>query len=128
VEDLKDLGVTLLGDRRRLFDAVTALGATVLGAAVAAAPCDASAPVDAERRQLTVMFRDLVGSTSLSTRLDPEDLREVIGAYHRPVAEIVAGLMGLLPSTESAANAVFRAGRVNRRVGWRAAIPGLHRR
>jgi class 3 adenylate cyclase len=45
--------------------------------------------IDAERRQLTVMFCDLVGSTALSTRFDPEDLRELIGAYHRAVAETV---------------------------------------
>jgi hypothetical protein len=50
----------------------------------------------AERRQLTVMFSDLVGSTALSARLDPEDLREVIGAYHSAVAEIVAGLGGFV--------------------------------
>src|SRR5205823_2143597 len=55
-----------------------------------------SAPAEAERRQLTVMFCDLVGSTALSTRLDPEDLREVIGAYHRAVAEIVAGFDGFV--------------------------------
>ena len=52
-------------------------------------------PIDAERRQLTVMFCDLVGSTALSTRLDPEDLREVIGAYHRAVAETVGALRRL---------------------------------
>ena len=53
-------------------------------------------PADAERRQLTVMFCDLVGSTALSARLDPEDLREVIAAYHRAVAEIVAGFDGFV--------------------------------
>jgi class 3 adenylate cyclase len=46
----------------------------------------------AERRQLTVMFCDLVGSTALSARLDPEELREVIGAYHRSVADVVRPL------------------------------------
>src|SRR5215469_13872763 len=51
---------------------------------------ESSAPANAERRQLTVMFCDLVGSTALSTRFDPEDLREIIAAYHRAVAEIVA--------------------------------------
>ena len=51
---------------------------------------------DAERRQLTVMFCDLVGSTALSARLDPEDLREVIAAYHRAVAETVAGFDGFV--------------------------------
>jgi class 3 adenylate cyclase len=48
----------------------------------------------AERRQLTVIFCDLAGSTALSSRLDPEDLREVLGAYHKAVAEVVAGLEG----------------------------------
>jgi class 3 adenylate cyclase len=51
---------------------------------------------DAERRQLTVMFTDLVGSTALSTKLDPEDLRSVIGAYHKCVAETVAGFDGFV--------------------------------
>jgi class 3 adenylate cyclase len=50
----------------------------------------------AERRQLTVMFCDLVGSTPLSARLDPEDLRKIIGAYHRCVAEIVEGFGGFV--------------------------------
>ena len=49
----------------------------------------------AERRQLTVMFCDLVGSTALASRLDPEDLRDVIGAYHRCVAETVRRFDGL---------------------------------
>jgi class 3 adenylate cyclase len=49
---------------------------------------------DAERRQLTVMFTDLVGSTALSTKLDPEDMRSVIGAYHKCVAETVARFDG----------------------------------
>src|SRR5467141_2847068 len=53
-------------------------------------------PIDAERRQLTVMFCDLVGSTELSARLDPEDLREVIGTYHRAVAQVVAGFDGFV--------------------------------
>src|ERR1700758_4627629 len=65
-EDLKDLGVTLVGHRRRLLDAIVALGAEV---AVAAVFRDAPMRADAERRQLTVMFCDLVGSTALSARL-----------------------------------------------------------
>jgi class 3 adenylate cyclase len=89
-EDLKDLGVSLVGHRRRLLDAIAALG--VEPSTVA----DVSARADAERRQLTVMFCDLVGSTALSARLDPEDLREVIGAYHRAVAQIVAGFDGFV--------------------------------
>jgi class 3 adenylate cyclase/predicted ATPase len=96
-EDLKDLGVTLVGHRRRLLDAIAALGAPVPAAAGKPAPAhEAPTPADAERRQLTVMFCDLVGSTSLSSRLDPEDLREVITAYHRTVTEVVAGLDGFV--------------------------------
>ena len=53
-------------------------------------------PTDAERRQLTVMFCDLVGSTPLSTRFDPEDLREMIGAYHRCVADTVGRFDGFV--------------------------------
>jgi class 3 adenylate cyclase/predicted ATPase len=95
-EDLKDLGVTLVGHRRRLLDAIAALGAEMPAAAATAAPRNAPALADAERRQLTVMFCDLVGSTALSARLDPEDLREVIAAYHRAVAGVVAGFDGFV--------------------------------
>jgi class 3 adenylate cyclase len=95
-EDLKELGISSFGHRRRLLDAIAALGAAVPVASLTAAPRDAPTPADAERRQLTVMFCDLVGSTALSSRLDPEDLREVIGAYHRTVAEIVAGFDGFV--------------------------------
>jgi class 3 adenylate cyclase len=51
---------------------------------------------DAERRQLTVMFTDLVGSTAVSNKLDPEDLRSVIGPYHKCVAETVARFDGFV--------------------------------
>src|SRR5215472_8215864 len=84
-EDLKDLGVVLGGHRRKLLKAIAALR----GEPAAAAPA-------AERRQLTVMFCDLVGSTELSARLDPEDLREVIAAYHSAVAEVVRGFEGFV--------------------------------
>ncbi len=96
VEDLKDLGVTLVGDRRRLLDAIAALGVAVPAATVTGPSRDAPAPADAERRQLTVMFCDLVGSTALSTRFDPEDLRELIGDYHRAVADTVGRLDGFV--------------------------------
>src|SRR6202049_3974701 len=89
-DDLKDLGVILVGHRRRLLDAIDALGSA------APAFLEAPAPADAERRQLTVMFCDLVGSTELSARLDPEDLREVIAAYHRSVAKAVSGFDGFV--------------------------------
>jgi class 3 adenylate cyclase/predicted ATPase len=88
-EDLKDLGVTLVGHRRRLLNAIAALESRV------PAPPGASQPT-AERRQLTVIFCDLVGSTELSARLDPEDLREVIAAYHYAVAGVVAEFDGFV--------------------------------
>ncbi len=102
-EDLKDLGVTLVGHRRLLLDAIAALGsagtaaaASASATAVTAAPPDAPAPAEAERRQLTVMFCDLVGSTALSTRHDPEDLRELIGEYHRAVSATVGRFAGFV--------------------------------
>src|SRR5215472_2727871 len=94
-EDLKDLGVTLVGHRRRLLDAIAALGAEV-PAAVTTEWRTARAQPDAERRQLTVMFCDLVDSTPLSSRLDPEDLRAVIGAYHRCCAAVIEGAGGFV--------------------------------
>jgi len=85
-QDLKELGV-VLGDRRKLLRAIAALdGAAPTTIGTPAAPASQDA---AERRQLTVMFCDLVGSTALSARLDPEDLREIIGAYHRCCAATV---------------------------------------
>src|SRR4051812_4397914 len=95
-DDLVGLGVTSIGHRRKLLAAIAVLGAAVPAAPVTETSRDAPAPADAERRQLTVMFCDLVGSTSLSSRLDPEDLREVIAAYHPAVAEIVAGYDGFV--------------------------------
>jgi hypothetical protein len=95
-EDLISIGVTSVGHRRKLLDAIASLGMAVPTALVAALAPGAPAQVDAERRQLTVMFCDLVGSTALSARLDPEDLREVIAAYHRAVAEIVTGFDGFV--------------------------------
>src|SRR5436305_1905133 len=95
-EDLKEIGVVAIGHRRKLLDAIASLGAVPPAATVMAARRDAPAPADAERRQLTVMFCDLVGSTALSTHLDPEDLRELIGAYHRVVTEVVAGFDGFV--------------------------------
>ncbi len=90
--DLEKLGV-LLGHRKRMLRAIEERRAAPLPAPAAR---DAPAQADAERRQLTVMFCDLVASTALAAQLDPEDLREVIGAYHRAVAEIVAGFDGFV--------------------------------
>jgi class 3 adenylate cyclase len=93
-DDLKEIGVAAIGDRRRLLAAIAALGEGALPASPA--PVRSSAPAEAERRQLTVMFCDLVGSTPLSTRFDPEDLREIVGAYHRCVADTVARFGGFV--------------------------------
>src|SRR5262245_59006249 len=82
-EDLKDLGVKLVGHRRRLLDAIAALGTSALAVPATTGTTAAVLRSDAERRQLTVMFCDLVGSTALSSRLDPEDLRGIMGSYHR---------------------------------------------
>src|SRR5271166_6569775 len=95
-EDLREIGVAAIGHRRKLLDAISALGAAAPVATVTAAPSNAPAPADAERRQLTVMFCDLVGSTALSTRHDPEDLRELIGDYHRAVSETVGRFDGFV--------------------------------
>jgi class 3 adenylate cyclase len=92
-DDLISIGVTSVGHRRKLLAAIAALGKeppAVAQSAASATSAPLSPPtIDAERRQLTVMFCDLVGSTALSTRHDPEDLRELIGDYHRVVAETV---------------------------------------
>jgi class 3 adenylate cyclase len=90
-DDLKDLGVVLGSHRHKLLEASAALRGKTDAAAG-----QASAGSAAERRQLTVMFCDLVGSTELSARLDPEDLREVIAAYHRAVADAVRGFDGFV--------------------------------
>ena len=90
-EDLKDLGVVLGGHRRKLLDAIAALDSDV-----DVAPSQAPAAPSAERRQLTVMFCDLVGSTELSSRFDPEDYREIIAAYHSAVTRTVTGFDGFV--------------------------------
>jgi class 3 adenylate cyclase/predicted ATPase len=94
-EDLKDLGVGMIGHRRLLLNAIAALRTGSAAAPDVSAP-DPAAGSAAERRQLTVMFCDMVGSTALSARLDPEELREVIGAYHRCVAEAVRRFDGFV--------------------------------
>src|SRR6516162_1857773 len=90
-EHLTGLGVTSIGHRRELLAAIATLRGGVPQPVIETPPRPAAAVGgEAERRQLTVMFCDLVGSTPLSTRFDPEDLREVIAAYHRCVADTVA--------------------------------------
>ena len=99
-ETLKELGVTAVGHRLKLLDAIAALRtdgvikpASIDEVTEIAAPSET--PADrGERRQVTVMFSDLVGSTALSARMDPEDLREVISAYQKCVAQTVKGFGG----------------------------------
>ncbi|MBA2964462.1 MULTISPECIES: AAA family ATPase [Ramlibacter] len=95
-DDLKELGVTSLGHRKKLMAAIAALGGEP-GSAPAGAVSPklvADAAPAAERRQLTVMFVDLVGSTALSTQLDPEDMRELIRAYQNTVAGEISRFEG----------------------------------
>jgi class 3 adenylate cyclase/predicted ATPase len=117
-EDLISIGVTSVGHRRKLLAAIAAVGAANVAPppTLPVAPPAGGSPhpfpplsgldpgitgetrvgAEAERRQLTVMFCDLVGSTALSARLDPEDLREVIAAYHRAAAEVVGRFDGFV--------------------------------
>ena len=95
-EDLRELGVASIGHRRRILDAIAALGESMPGVEASAEPAAGPTSNEAERRQLTVMFCDLVGSTPLSTRFDPEDLREIVGAYHRCVADTVGRFGGFV--------------------------------
>src|SRR5262249_19878712 len=104
-DDLISIGVTSVGHRRKLLAAITVLRdkptisgekSALTSAQAAKEVPEASPSSSAERRQLTVMFCDLVGSTALASRLDPEDLRDVIGAYHRCVAETIGRFDGFV--------------------------------
>jgi class 3 adenylate cyclase len=99
-DDLIGLGIGSIGHRRRLLAAIAALQSSEPNR-----PADLPEPpaIDpkrqpgvAERRQLTVMFSDLANSTMLASRVDPEELGEVIGTYHRCVAEVVGRFNGFL--------------------------------
>jgi class 3 adenylate cyclase len=94
-DDLKELGIASVGHRRQMLEAIADLGAEPAAAADVSAPGPAAGTA-AERRQLTVMFCDLAGSTALSARLDPEELREVFAAYHRCVSTVVRRFDGLV--------------------------------
>jgi class 3 adenylate cyclase len=101
-EDLISLGVTSIGHRRKLLTAIAALRSGSASTASLSMPTQGPLlgtllpPPEAERRQLAVMFIDLVGSTALAARLDPEDVREVIKAYHRCVADTVRRFGGFV--------------------------------
>jgi class 3 adenylate cyclase len=93
-QDLKKIGV-LLGHRRKILAAIAELSS--FAQAPPQSTLTTPKPQDtAERRQVTVMFSDLVGSTALSTRMDPEDLREAISAYQKCVAETVQRFGGFV--------------------------------
>src|SRR5215831_14406478 len=94
-QSLKDIGMSSAGHRLRIRNAITKLGAHVQSE-TADGPLMSAGAASAERRQVTVMFSDLVGSTALSARMDPEDLREVISAYQKCVAETVQRFGGFV--------------------------------
>jgi class 3 adenylate cyclase len=98
--DLKELGVSALGHRRLLLRAIAELDGVERRAPTHTAAATATVIPEqrdaAERRQVTVMFSDLVGSTAPSARMDPEDLREVISAYQKCVAETVQRFGGFV--------------------------------
>ena len=98
-EDLKDLGVGIVGHRRKILNAIVALRVDESAKASSATVVPKTGTIAedrAERRQVTVMFSDLVGSTALSARMDPEDLREVISAYQESVAETIRRFGGFV--------------------------------
>jgi class 3 adenylate cyclase len=100
-DDLKELGIAALGHRRLLLEAIAALRIDATSAEAAPPPTVSGITrprpaIEGERRQLTIMFCDLVGSTALSVRFDPEDLREIIAAYHRAVSETVGRFAGFV--------------------------------
>ena len=94
-QDLKEIGVSL-GHRRKILASMVELAGAAPTRSQPAALPEPKSRDDAERRQLTVMFTDLVGSTALSTKLDPEDLRSVIVAYQKCVAQTVGQFGGFV--------------------------------
>ena len=97
-EDLKDLGVASVGHRRRLLAAIEELSSTGLATSAVAGSAAAgiAEATSAERRHLTVMIVDLVGSTALAARIDPEDMRDVLAAYHTCCASLIASNGGFV--------------------------------
>jgi class 3 adenylate cyclase len=94
-QDLKDIGIPL-GHRRIMLAAISALAGSAAATREPAARTEPKLQDAAERRQVTVMFCDLVGSTALSARMDPEDLREIILAYQKCVADTVQRFGGFV--------------------------------
>ena len=98
VEDLKDVGVATVGDRRMLLAAIAALGSPpssdATGPQLSPDPHKKDPELSAERRPITVMFCDLVGSTSLASKLDAEDWRNLVNAYLDQASDAVAQMGG----------------------------------
>src|SRR5436305_1905718 len=94
-QDLKDIGIPL-GHRRKMLAAISEIAAAPQAARPYAASMAATTSDAAERRQVTVMFADLVGSTELSARMDPEDLRDIISSYQQCVADTVRRFGGFV--------------------------------
>src|ERR1700750_2927613 len=103
-EELKDIGVSLIRHRRRLLEAIAKLqnagapaqAAEPSGDYPASTPAEEAASSSGERRQLTVMFCDLVGSTALGEKLDPEELRDLLHAYRILCGDVIAGYDGFV--------------------------------
>ena len=97
-DDLKDIGVSAVGDRRRLLDAISALAGAESSREIPGTqpkpPPPKSPHVSAERRPITVMFCDLVGSTGLAAQLDAEDWRDLVSEYLDQASAAVAGFGG----------------------------------
>jgi class 3 adenylate cyclase len=98
VDDLKDIGVSVVGDRRRLLDAIAVIAGAGRPADLPASPTKSAPskglPASAERRPITVMFCDLVGSTSLVAKLDAEDWRNLVNAYLDEASKAVTDFGG----------------------------------
>ena len=98
-EDLRELGVTAVGHRRFLLVAIAALRAETSRDTTERSvepDCVRGKAPEGEHRQLTVMFTDLVGSTALSARLDPEELHDIMGRYYRCCAEVITSSGGFV--------------------------------
>ena len=93
VDDLKDIGVSVVGDRRRLLDAIAVIAGAGPASPTKSAPSK-GLQASAERRPITVMFCDLVGSTSLAAKLDAEDWRNLVNAYLDEASAAVTDLGG----------------------------------
>jgi class 3 adenylate cyclase len=92
VDDLKDIGVSVVGDRRRLLDAIVVIAGAGPSSPTKSPPSKGHQA--AERRPITVMFCDLVGSTSLAAKLDAEDWRNLVNAYLDEASAAVTGFGG----------------------------------